>query len=185
MNISQNLLGPDDKTVPVMIYTHQRIIWGNLVSRKTIRVTTWLKTEMAPNFLSILDAQIMLFGAGDAVGKMKFPILHVQKGQIIAYHILPPADESPYYDENIPNRRMEPVTIIAGIFRFDGFLRLAEQTDLYSYLTVHKEDFLSVYDLTMTCPLIPSLEGIRVPFGMINQIWAVVAEKIVEDKHPA
>ncbi len=177
MEISQSLLGPDDKTVPVMIYSPQRIIWGNIISRKTIRVSTWLKTEMAPNFLTITDAQIMLFGAGEIIGKMKFPLLHVQKEQIIAYHILSPADESPYFDENIPNRKMEPVTIIAGIYRFDGMLRMAEQTDIYSYLSVQKVNFISVFDVSMTCPLLPSLTGIRVPFAMVNQTWVLIAGK--------
>ena len=128
MNIPQNLVSPDDKTVPTMIYSHQKIIWGDLISRKTIRVSTWLKTEMAPNFITIVNAQILLFGAGETLGKFTFPIMHVHKDQIIAYHILPPADESPYYDKNIPNRIMESVTIIAGIFRFDGQLRFSEKT---------------------------------------------------------
>lgn len=176
MNIPPNLIGPDDKTIPVMIYSPQRIIWGNIISRKTIRVSTWLKTEMAPNFLTITDAQIMLYGAGQSIGKITLPLIHVQKEQIIAYHILPPGDESPYYD-NAPNRKMEPVTIIAGIFRFDGSLRMAEQSDLFTYLNVQKGHFLSIYDVTMTCPLLPSLTGIRIPFAMINQTWALIAAK--------
>lgn len=177
MNTPIDLVNPDDKTVPIMVYSHQKIIWGNLISRKAISVSTWLKTEMAPNFLTIVNAQIFLFGAGEKFEKFAFPSLHIHKGQIIAYYILPPADESPYYDENIPKRIMQAVTIVAGIFRFDGKLRYSEETDLLSYLNSHSEDFISVYDLSITCPLIPSVKRIRVPFGMINQNWAIVSKR--------
>jgi hypothetical protein len=166
-------LASDEKNIPTMFYTSQKLIWGQLIAKELIRVCTWLQTPMAPNYLDIAEAQVLLFGAGQNIKNLRYPLLHVGKQQILAYHILPPADESPYFDENEPNRSMEAVTIMTGIFRFDGFLRMAQQSDLKTYLSVQKGDFIPVHKLSVSCPLLPSLKEIHVPFALINQNAAV------------
>ena len=178
MDNSHYNLGPEDKTATTMIYTPQRMIWGQLVSKQMIRACTWLQTEMAPNYLKILDAQVLLFGTGQSTATIKIPILHVQKEQIIAYHLLPPSDESPYFDRGEPNRKMEPVTIISGIFRFDGKLRMAENTDLETFLGAQKDLFLPVFYIIMTAPLLPSIKGITFPFAMVKQTSAIISSKL-------
>jgi hypothetical protein len=101
----------------------------------------------------------------------------VQKEQIIAYHLLPPGDESPYFDPNEPNRKMEPVIIFAGIFRFVGSIRMSEQSDLKTYLGVQKGQYLPVFDLIVTCPLLPNLKSLSAPFALVNQANAVFSVK--------
>jgi hypothetical protein len=133
---------------------------------------------MAPNYLKVLDAQVLLFGAGPSTTTIKIPLLHVQKDQIIAYHLLPPSDESPYFDRSEPNRKMESVTIIAGLFRFDGKLRMAENTDLETFLGALKEVFLPVFNISMTVPLLPSIKGITFPFAMVKQSGAIISSKV-------
>jgi hypothetical protein len=133
---------------------------------------------MAPIYLDVADAQALLFGAGQDTRNLKFPLLHVERDQIIAYHILPPADESPYFDVEEPFRKMEPVTAIVGIFRFDGFIRMAEQSDIKTFLSVQKGDFLPMFDLTITCPLLPNFKGIQTPISLIRQTHAVFSTKV-------
>ena len=92
MKESSFSLGPDEKLVPIMIYTHQRLIWGKLIVKQMIRVSTLLQTEMAPKCMNLADVQVILFGAGSESISLKFPSLHVENDQIIAFHLLPPAD---------------------------------------------------------------------------------------------
>ena len=101
--------GPDDKLVPTMIYTPQRLLWGRLITKKLIRVCIWLQTAMAPIYPGSCRCSGITFGAGQDTRNLRFPLLHVEKEQISAYHILPPADESPYFDIEEPFRKMEPV----------------------------------------------------------------------------
>ena len=161
--------GEDEKLIPAMIYTNQRLLWGQLVVKEIIRVSTLLLTDLAPKYLDLADAQVIIFGASGEVKSLKFPKLHIENDQIIAYHILPPADESPYFEKNEPNRKMEPVTALAGIYQFDGFMRMSQQSDIKTYLGVQKGNFIPLFDVQMTCPLIPSIKGIRSPFMLIRQ----------------
>jgi len=171
-------LGSEDKLVPAMFYTPQRLLWGRLITKNLIRVSTWLQTEIAPMYLDLADAQVLLFGAGQDTRNLKFPSLHVEKEQIMAYHILPPADESPYYDIEEPFRKMEPVTAIVGIFRFDGAIRMTEQSNLKTFLGGQKGDFLPMFDLTITCPLLPNFKGIKTPYSLVRQEHAVFSPKV-------
>jgi len=173
MNKTPITIDSEEKLVPIMIYTHHRLIWGKLIVKNIIRVSTLLQTDVAPKCLDLTEAQVILFGAGSDTKSLKFPLLHVEIDQIIAYHILPPADESPYYEENEQNRIMQPVTTIVGIFQFSGSIRISQQSNLKTYLGVQKGTFLPIFNATMTCPLIPSIKGVRSPFTLIRQGAAI------------
>lgn len=167
-SLSYNLK-TDEKFVPIMIYTPQRLIWGQLLTKEVIRVSTWLQTEMAPKYLNLCDAQVLFWGSNNGKYPAKFPHLFIETAQIMAYHILPPADESPYFDPEAPNRKMLPVTAVAGVYKFDCVIRLAEQSNLKNFLEVQKGDFLPVYDAVMSSPVIPSIKGIQTPHVLIRQ----------------
>ena len=165
----------DEKLSSAMIYTPQKLIWGQLISKQAIRVSTWMQTGMAPTYISIADAQTMIFGAGQSTKTLQYSVLHVQTSQIIAYHLLPPASEAPYYDVNEPNRKMDPTTVFVGVFRFDCTMRIAQQSELSIYLGVAKGGFLPIFDILMSCPVMPSLKGIRTPFALVRQEAAIFA----------
>lgn len=165
----------DEKLIPVMIYTPQKLIWGQLIAKQAIRVSTWMQMGMAPTYMSVADAQTMIFGAGQSTKTLQSSVVHVQTRQIIAYHLLPPASEAPYYDINEPNRKMEPTTAFVGIFRFDCTIRIAQQSELSIYLGVAKGTFLPIFDVLMSCPVLPSLKGIRAPFALVRQDAAIFA----------
>ena len=95
---------PDEKLVPTMVYTNQKVIWGLTLTKKTIRVGTLLQSNAGSKYMNLVDTQILLFGAGQDVRWLKFPLLHIESSQIIAYHTLSPVDESPYYDPDDPHR---------------------------------------------------------------------------------
>ena len=167
----------DEKLIPMMIYTYQRLIWGQLIAKQVIRVSTWLQNEMAPKYINLFDAQVLFINPSKETKPIRFPGLYVETKQIIAYHILPPADESPYFDSNAPNRKMEPVTALVGVFRFDCAIRLAEQSNLNNYLGVQKGDYLPAFDAVMSCPLIPALKGVQTPFVLIRQEAALFSSR--------
>ena len=150
-------LTPDDKLTPLMIYTNQSLIVGQALSKQAIRVSTWLRTDMAPKYLQIWEAQVLLLMGGQPK-TMKHNILHVQVDQILAYHIKPPDKDPPDYDPNEPNRRMAPTLALVGPFQFMGHTRISTQSELSSYLAAAKGAFLPLYDAEMSCP--KSLSGV-------------------------
>jgi hypothetical protein len=169
--------GPDEKIIPTIFYTSQRMIWGKLIARKIIRVCSLLQSDLAPKYLDLIDVQILLFGVGQNTKILKFDTLHIETDQINAYHILPPSDESPYFEENEPNRKMEPITALVGIYRFDCEIRIAQQSNLKTYLSVQKSTFLPVYNSTMSCPLLPGLKGVFAPMALIRHNNGIFASR--------
>lgn len=161
------------KVTPVMIYSRQGVVLGKVIARPTIRVSTWLQTEMAPLYLKLIDVQILFIAGGEKPRSMKFDSALAHTDQILAYHLLPPADEAPYYDPGEPNRKMEPVSAIVGNFRFDGKIRMSQQTNLESYLSVSKMNFLALLDVTMSCPVFPSMKDVQATFVLIRQTDAI------------
>jgi len=162
-------LADDDKLTPAMFYTNHGIIWGQVFSKQAIRVSTWLLTDMVPSYIKIIEAQQLLIGGSQTQAPIKTPILYLQINNINAYHLMPPVEEPVDYDPNEPNRKMVPTTGFIGYFRFDGFSRMADFTNMDNYLGAAKADFIPLYDSKMTCPLVASIKGIQAPMVLLRQ----------------
>lgn len=162
-------LADDDKLTPVMIYTSHSLIWGQLYSKKAIRVSSWLLTDMAPTYFKIFNAQVLFVGGTQTLAPIKKSVLHLQTKGINAFHLMPPQDEGADYDPDEPNRKMVPTTAYLGYFRFDGFSRMATFTNMDNFLGAAKGEYISIYDVTMTCPMVPSIKGIKAPMLLLRQ----------------
>ncbi len=166
---SSHQLAADDKLTPAMFYTTHGMVWGQVHSKQAIRVSTWLLTDMVPSFIKILDAQQLFIGGTQTQAPLKTPVLFLQINNINAYHLMPPVLEPPDYDPNEPNRKMVPTTGFIGPFRFDGFSRMADFTNMENYLGAAKAEFIPLYDSKMTCALVPSIKGIQAPMVLLRQ----------------
>ena len=162
-------LAADEKATPVMIYTPQTMTWGKVISKEAIRVNIWLRTDVVPLYMRLMDAQSLLIGVKKSPKPVKHATLFVQTNQIIAFHLLPPAEEPLDYDPGEPNRIMQPTTALLGFFQFDGSIRMSTQTALDNFLNASKEEFLPLYNAKMTCPAIPSMKGVGTPLVLIRQ----------------
>ena len=68
----QHTLGEDDKATPVMIYTDNSLLVGEVVTKKVIRVSTWMRTPMVPQYIAIYSAQIIDLSSGGAPKSQTF-----------------------------------------------------------------------------------------------------------------
>ncbi len=162
-------IAADEKLTPVMIYTSHSLVWGQLYSKKAIRVSSWLLTDMVPTYLKIFNAQLLIVGGSQSLAPIKQPVLHLQTKSINAFHLMPPNEEGADYDPDEPNRKMVPTIAYQGYFRFDGFTRMATFTDMDNFLGAAKGEFITIYDITMTCPMVPSIKGIQAPMLLLRQ----------------
>ncbi len=162
-------LDPEDKVTKVMAYTPDLFSWGDVIVKKALRVSVWLRTQMAPQYISIHRAQVLTVGTINPSQIQTFSELYVPTLHIIAFHIMPPDQEPVDYDEREPNRRMEPITALVGPFRFDGSVRMSTQTNLERFLDVTKEAFIPIYQVEITQPSSPSMGVIRVPMALLRR----------------
>lgn len=168
-------LEPDEKVAQVMAYTASALYWGEVVVKQIIRVSTWLRTNTAPDRFPIYNAKCILSTAGAAARPMAFTELHIATSQILMFHLVPPAKDPPDYDPTEPNRYMQPVSLLVGSFRVDGCLRLSTHSNVGKFLEVTHETFTSIYDARITNPVNPSFGAISVPYVLVRQEATVFA----------
>lgn len=158
----------DERVSTVMIYTTDYLIWGEVVTKTSIRISTWLRSSSVPQYIYMHDANLLRLGGTAAPRPQVFKEFFLPSNQVVAFHLKPPAADPVDYDPNEPMRKMSPTTALIGWFRFDGFVRMSTHTNLERYLDVSKEDFMSFYDITITNLAIPSMTPIKTPFALLR-----------------
>ena len=123
-------LTADDKAAGIMVYTASGLSWGSVVVKNQIRVSTWLRTNSAPEIICLYNARSLSISGGSQPKVLSFRELYIPITQIIAYHLRPPAADPLDFDPTEPNRKMEPVSVIVGHFKFDGRMRIASRISL-------------------------------------------------------
>lgn len=164
----------DDKITSVMVYMDQGIVWGNVITKSQIRVSTWLRTSAAPDFMTIYQANSLLTYGGSTQKPVQYPVIHVPTNKVLAFHMMPPNSDPIDYDPTEPNRILEKAGIIVGGFIFDGSIRISSISNLSSYIDVTREEYSTLYDVSITCRPIPSLGTMKVPYALVRQasvIW--------------
>jgi hypothetical protein len=149
-------LEPGDKTTNVTIYLAQGVVVGELVTRQVVRVSTWLRTPGLPDYGSLFDVTYTRgVGAGDAQ-VVELSELHVPVAQMIALHLTPPGHEPVEFDPNELNRKMEPITAIAGPFHLNGSLRMPGHLTVAKQMGLMREPFVMLNDVSIASALEPS-----------------------------
>lgn len=164
------ILRPDEKTTPVMLYTRESVVRGDVVTKETVhRVNIWLRTDGAPKYMHILKPQVLVFG-GTPVKALSYSEIYYPTTQLIAFHTLPPDEEPLDYDADEANRMMESVDVIVGTFVMKGNIRISTQTELGVSLEVARVSWMSLYDAVITNPYLPQMPPIQVPMVLINPL---------------
>lgn len=162
-------LADDEKNVPLMLYTPNAMIWGEVIVKQAIRASTWLRTNAAPDKILVNNAKFLLTTTANAMQPAAFRELIVPLATVGAYHLIPPASDPLDYDPTEPNRIMMPVVILLGSTKIIGKMRMTQQSNLQKYLNVTHELFSSVYDAVITNTVLPSLGTLRIPYLQVRQ----------------
>lgn len=161
-------LRPDEKTTPVMLYSQDSLVRGEVVTRENVlRVSIWPRTDGAPNYMHILKPQVIVFG-GTPVKPLTFSEIYFPTSQLLGFHLLPPADEPVDYDPDEANRMMQDVDVLLGTFVAKGKIRISTQTELAASLEVTRHAWLSLYDVEMINPYLPQMPAMHLPMMLIN-----------------
>jgi hypothetical protein len=162
----KSTLAADEKLTPVMIYTANSLIRANVITKENIRVSIWLRMAGAPESIHLSNANVLIFGA--SLQSQNFSDYFLSTQQVLAFHLLPPAVDPVDYDETELNRKMEPITVLVGSFRFNGHTRMSTQTDLATHLSIVRSPLLSIYDIEITNPNLQAMGVLKVPFAIVR-----------------
>ncbi|OQX65077.1 MAG: hypothetical protein B5M51_01830 [Anaerolinea sp. 4484_236] len=165
------VLKPNEKVTPVMAYTQNALIHGKVVTKEVVRINIWLRTEGAPNYLHLLDAQMIYLG-GSAVKSFKYVEMFFPKERVIGFHPAPGVESELDYSEDEQNRQMTSVSVLLGSFLCKSKIRISSQTSFAASLEVARTDWLTIYDAKITNSYLPKMD-VKVPLLLIRPNQAV------------
>ena len=162
------ILRPDERTTPVMLYTEESVIRGEVVTKDVVhRVNIWLRSDGAPKYMHLLKAQVVVLGGGP--GKtLSYPEIFFPSAELIAFHTLPPTEEPLDYDPAEANRTMVDVDVMVGTFVMKGKIRISAQTEIGVSLEVARVSWMSLYDAVITNPYLPQMPPLLAPMVLIK-----------------
>jgi hypothetical protein len=160
-------LTADEKASLVMIYTRNTLVRGEVVTRQIVRVSVWLRTEGAPDYMHILRPQVVNM-TGSSVKILTYSELYLPTSEVIGFHLTPPAHDPIDYDESEKNRQMQPISVLAGSFVFNGAIRVSTQVDLGTSIASGRVIWLSLYDVKITNPYLPQMGEVQVPMLVVR-----------------
>lgn len=169
------ILRPDERTTPVMLYTQESVVRGEVVTKTSVlRVSIWLRTDGAPKYMHLLKPQVLVFG-GNPVKPLSYSEIYFPTTELIAFHILPPTNEPLDYEENEANRMMQPVEVLVGTFVMKGNIRISTQTEVGTSLEVARVSWMSLYDAVITNPYLPQMPPMQIPMLLVNPLHVAFA----------
>lgn len=164
-------LQENEKITSVMVYTDDAFYHGKIISRDIVRVEILLRTEGAPLYLHLFEAQMIR--PGSAIKTKNFSELFIPVKAIICFHTAPDVKVELDYDEYEENRRLVPVTIAISSFLLDSKIRISTQTELTQSLEVTRSTWLTLYDATITNPYLAQM-NIQIPMLLVRPEKATV-----------
>lgn len=162
----------DEKLTPVMVYTQNSLLRGEVVTKESARVSTWLRTQGAPRYVHLLRTNIIQFGSG-AVKSLSYPETFLPLEMIIAMHIVPPHTDPVDYETTEANRAMLPIFASVGTFQFKGIIRVSAQSGVGPTLELSKIPWLSLYDLEITNPFLPQMPPVHTNLAIVNPVQVI------------
>lgn len=157
----------DEKASGVMIYTQNTLVRGEAVTKQSNRVSVWLRTVGAPEYIHLLNPQVIYFN-GNAPRILNYSEIYLPTAQIIGFHLTPPAHDPLDYDESEMNRMMQPITVLVGTFAFNGVIRISTQVDLGTSITSGRTVWMSIYDVKVSHHQLPQMGEVQVPMLLVR-----------------
>jgi hypothetical protein len=160
-------LAPDEKVTAIMVYTHDALVRGELVTKAIARVNIWLRMQAQVHYVHIHKAQVLMFG-GPLTKSFSYDELFVPISQVLGFHLVSQGEETLDYDPSEPNRTMHDVQLSLGSFSAKGKVRISTHADFATSIEVAHAGWLSVYDAEITTLFVPQFPAFHTPMMLVN-----------------
>jgi hypothetical protein len=150
-----------------MVYSRDKLIHGDLVTKKDVRINVWLRMQALPNYIHLLKTSV-LFLHGSSLRSLSYSEYFFPIERIIGFHLAPPAEEPVDYDPQEANRAMVPVEVMLGLFMIKAGVRMSAQSDFATMIELSHGNWFSLYDADISNPFLPQMPTIHVPMLLVN-----------------
>lgn len=138
-------LASDEKANQVMVGTQDTLIWGDLVTKKPVRISIFLNT-MAEEFVPLHDVRILFLAPEQKVPPAERPELLIKQEEILTFFALDDPEPIP---EETETRHYVPVEMFVGSYQIEGKIMKAPVSTLQNMLLVTRSVYLPIYEATV------------------------------------
>ncbi len=138
-------LAPDEKANQVMVGTQDTLIWGDLITKKPVRIDVYLNT-MAEEFVCLRDVQILFLAPEQRMPPVERRELLVKQEEILTFFAMDNPDPLP---EETDTRHYVPVEMFVGSYQIEGKIMKAPVSTLQNMLLVTRSVYLPIYEATV------------------------------------
>ncbi len=160
-------LASDEKTTTVMVYSSNKLVHGELITKQSVRVSIMPRMQALTNFLHFLKAQIWFFGGGEP-RLIKYAEYFFPVDGLIGFHIAPPACDPLDYEPGLLNRSLSDVNMVLGVFLVKGKILVSTQVELAANLELAYKNWLSVYEADISSPFLTQMPVLHVPMLLVR-----------------
>ena len=161
----RNVWKINERATPAIAYTAGGLYRGEVVAKTNVsRVLNWIRTANAPKYLHFTKVTVLPMGPN--ARPSNYNGLFVPVADMIAFHLMPPANEPLDYDADEKNRVMADTTALVGSMVFSGKMRFSSQMDAAQSLEMQKLPWMSFYEVNISNPFVPQMT-IQVPMVVL------------------
>lgn len=160
-------LAPDEKTTTVMVYSSNKLIHGELITKQNVRVSILPRMQALTNFLHFYKAQTWFFGGGEP-RLIKYEECFFPVEQIVGFHMAPPACDPLDYEAGLVNRTLSELSMMLGVFVVKGKILVSTQVELGANLELAHKNWLSVYEADVSSPFLMQMPVLHVPMLLVR-----------------
>ena len=139
-------LEPDQKATQVMVGTPDMLVWGDLVTKKHLRLEGFLNT-MAESFVPLYDANLLFMAPAQQNAPINRPVIYVKLEEILWFYSL--GEPEPLPDES-EMRKFESIEVFIGAYQIEGALLKSPMASLQNLLLVAKDAYMPMYNATVS-----------------------------------
>jgi hypothetical protein len=138
-------LEADEKASLVMIGTPDVLIWGDLVTKEAVRMSTFLVT-VAQDFVPVRDVKALFLAPVDQTPPVERHTLHVKQEEILMFFEMSASEPLP---EETQTRQYAPVEVFVGSFQIKGKLLKSPMATIENTLQVTRAVYIPIYEATI------------------------------------
>jgi hypothetical protein len=139
-------LEPDQKATQVMIGTPDMLVWGDLVTKKHLRLEGFLNT-MAESFVPLHDANLLFMAPVQQNAPITRPVIYIKLEEILWF--FSKGESEPLPDES-EMRKFESIEVFVGAYQIEGTLLKSPMASLQNLLLVAKDTYMPIYKATVS-----------------------------------
>lgn len=138
-------LEADEKASLVMIGTPDVLVWGDLVTKEAVRMSTFL-ISVAQDFVPMRDVKALFLAPVEQAPPVERHTLHIKQEEILMFFEMGTSEPLP---EETQTRQYAPVEIIVGSFQLEGKLLKSPMATIENTLQVTRAVYIPIYEATI------------------------------------